>query len=80
MVKFESGDMREMRLVRNLALEGNLVVVVGEHRAQAMTVDSSTGHSFAPAPIAALDNQDALARFSELVGGNRSGASGSGRR
>ena len=63
--------------MRNLALEGNLVVVIGEHRAQAMTVDSSTGHVLRAGIIAALDNQDALARFGELVGGNRSGASGS---
>ena len=63
-------------LVGHFALEGNLVEVVGEHGAQAMSVDAAARHVLRTREVAALDHEDRFARLGELVGGDGASAAG----
>ena len=47
--------------MRNLALERDLVEVVGEHGAQAVAIDTAARHVLGTSEIAALNDQDRLA-------------------
>ena len=68
------GGHQRDALVRNLALERDLVEVVGEHSVQAVAVDTAARHVLGTSEIAALNDQDRLAGLGDLICGNGASA------
>ena len=66
----EHGDA----LVRDLSLERRLLLEIGKHLAKRVGVDASAGHVLGAGEIAALHDQDALARLREFVSSYRARA------